>query len=80
MALVYVGKQGDFADRGRKVDDRVDSVEGAGDRGMVAHVAHLQLDLGAQVTGSLTARVHLGIEVVQRANAVTGTQQRVAEV
>ena len=68
------------ADSGREVDDRIDTVHGAGDGVAVADIADLQLDLGVEIGRALAAGMHLRVEVVQRADGVALGQQRIAEM
>ncbi len=62
------------------MDDRVDAVEGTPDGIVVADVAGHQLDLGVEVVGPLPLRMHLGVEVVERADGVALGQQPICEM
>ena len=60
--------------------DVVDAVERGCNGLVVADVADPQLDLGVEVGGALTRRVHLGVEIVERPHLVAARQQGVGQV
>ena len=52
----------------------------ARDRVVIANVADLQVDRGVEVVRPLAGRVHLRVEVVQRAHLVTLGEEAISEM
>jgi hypothetical protein len=59
------------------VYDRVDALERARDRVVVAHVADLELDRASRYPGA-RPRMHLRVEVVERPHLVASAEKPVA--
>ena len=62
------------------MDDCLGAGEGEGDRVRIANVAHLQLHRRVKVAGPLALRMHLFVEVVERADSMAMPQQLVGDV
>ena len=62
------------------MDDGVDAVEGFAHGVAVADVAGNELDLGVEVVGPLPLRMHLRVEVVERAQGVSLGQQPIGQM
>jgi hypothetical protein len=68
------------ADARREVDHAVDALECSAEGIDVAHVADLQLRIGAQVVGTITAVVHLPDQRVQHAHPIPAFEQLAGEM
>ncbi len=62
------------------MDDRIDAVERATQRIDVAHVAHLQIDVGREIVGTRSSLVDLRRQIVERADAIPAREQLVGDM